>query len=321
MRRVVFVAFPGIQMLDVVGPSEVFSVATRLRPESDYRISTATIDGGPVESSSGLRLTPDTALSTIKFAPDTLVLPGGLRTHAAASDPALLRQIGRVATRSRRVASVCTGAFLLGAAGLLRGRTVTTHWAWADRLSSTFPEALVEEDRLYVHDGRVWSSAGVTAGIDLALELVAGDEDRELSLEVARWLVVHLHRAGGQRQFSDHLGLTAGSPDRPVRELLSWIERHPSANLSVATLATRSAMSERTLHRVFRRELGMTPAEAVERVRVEAARRLLEQTDLPIGEVARRCGLGVVETFYRAFRNQVGVTPAAYRRTVRATPA
>ena len=172
-----------------------------------------------------------------------------------------------------------------------------------------------------MHDGRVWSSAGVTAGIDLALELVAGDEDRELSLEVARWLVVHLHRAGGQRQFSDHLGLTAGSPDRPVRELLSWIERHPSANLSVATLATRSAMSERTLHRVFRRELGMTPAEAVERVRVEAARRLLEQTDLPIGEVARRCGLGVVETFYRAFRNQVGVTPAAYRRTVRATPA
>jgi transcriptional regulator GlxA family with amidase domain len=241
--------------------------------------------------------------------------------EAAAADPALLRQIRRLAARSHRVASVCTGAFLLGAAGLLRGRRVTTHWASANRLASSFPDAMVDEDRLYVRDGRVWSSAGVAAGIDLALELVAVDEDRKLSLEVARWLVVHLHRAGGQRQFSDHLGLTAGSPDRPVRELLSWIERHPSADLSVASLATRSAMSERTLHRVFRRELEMTPAEAVERARVEAARRLLEQTELPIGEVARRCGLGVVETFYRAFRSQLGITPAAYRRTVRATPA
>jgi transcriptional regulator GlxA family with amidase domain len=319
--RVLFVAFPGIQMLDVVGPSEVFSTATRLRPTADYRVSVASLDGGAVKSSSGLRLTPDTALGSVRFAPDTLVLPGGMGVYAAAGDPALLRQIRRLAGRSRRVASVCTGAFLLGAAGLLTGRTVTTHWAWAKRLAVTFPGAVVEEDRLYVQDGRVWSSAGVTAGIDLALELVAVDEDRELSLEVARWIVVHLHRAGGQRQFSDHLGLTAGSPDRPVRELLTWIERHPSADLSVATLATRSAMSERTLHRNFRRELGLTPAEAVERLRVEAARRLLEQTDLPIGEVARRCGLGVVETFYRAFRSQVGVTPAAYRRTVRATPA
>jgi transcriptional regulator GlxA family with amidase domain len=321
VRRVVFVAFAGIQMLDVVGPSEVFSVATRLRPAADYRVSVATIDGGPVESSSGLRLTPDTALSAVRFGPDTLVLPGGMGVEAAAGNRDLLRQIRRLAGRSRRVASVCTGAFLLGAAGLLSGRRVTTHWASANRLSSNFPDAVVEEDRLYVHDGRVWSSAGVTAGIDLALELVAVDEDRELSLEVARWLVVYLHRAGGQRQFSDHLGLTAGSPDRPVRELLTWIERHPSDDLSVAALATQSAMSERTVHRVFRRELGMTPAEAVERVRVEAARRLLEQTDLPIGEVARRSGLGVVETFYRAFRTQLGITPAAYRRTVRATPA
>jgi transcriptional regulator GlxA family with amidase domain len=198
---------------------------------------------------------------------------------------------------------------------------VTTHWASAERLSSTFPGAMVEDDRLYVQDGSVWSSAGVTAGIDLALELVAVDEDRQLSLEVARWLVVYLHRAGGQRQFSQYLGLSAGSPDRPVRELLTWIERHPDADLSVTALATRSAMSERTLHRVFRREMGLTPAEAVERLRVEAARRLLEQTDLPIAEVAQRSGLGVVETFYRAFRNQLGVTPAAYRRTVRATPA
>jgi transcriptional regulator GlxA family with amidase domain len=284
-------------------------------------VSVASLDGGPVESSSGLRLTPDSALSSVRSAPNTLVLPGGLGVEAAAGNPGLLSQIRRLASRSRRVASVCTGAFLLGAAGLLRGRKVTTHWASAERLSSTFPDAVVEEDRLYVQDGRVWSSAGVTAGIDLALELVALDEDRELSLEVARWLVVHLHRAGGQRQFSDHLGLPAASPDRPVRELLTWIERHPSADLSVAALATRSAMSERTLHRVVRRELGVTPAEAVERLRVEAARRLLEQTDLPIGEVARRCGLGVVETFYRAFRSQLGTTPAAYRRTVRATPA
>jgi transcriptional regulator GlxA family with amidase domain len=321
VRRVVFVAFPGIQMLDVVGPSEVFSVATRLQPAADYRVSVATIDGGLVESSSGLRLMPDTALGAVRFGPDTLVLPGGMGVEAAAGDRALLRQIRRLARRSRRVTSVCTGAFLLGAAGLLSGRRVTTHWASANRLSSNFPDAVVEEDRLYVHDGRVWSSAGVTAGIDLALELVAVDEDRELSLEVARWLVVYLHRAGGQRQFSDHLGLTAGSHERPVRELLTWIERHPSDDLSVAALATHSAMSERTLHRVFRRELGMTPAEAVERVRVEAARRLLEQTDLPIGEVARRSGLGVVETFYRAFRTQLGITPAAYRRTVRATPA
>jgi transcriptional regulator GlxA family with amidase domain len=320
-RRMVFVAFPGLQALDVVGPAEVFSVATRLRPEAGYQVTIASVDGKPVESSSGLRLVPDMTLTSVRPPIDTLVVPGGVGVEIAATDVALSRQVRRLATGARRVASVCTGAFLLGAAGLLRGRKVTTHWAAAQLLSASFPEAAVEDDRLYVRDGHIWSSAGVTAGVDLALELVAVDEDRKLALEVARWLVVHLHRTGGQRQFSDQLLLTASSPDSAVRELLRWIERHPAADLNVAALAKRSAISERTLHRVFRREVGMTPAEAVERFRVEAARRLLEQTDLPIGEVARRCGLSVVETFYRAFRTQLGVTPAAYRRTVRARPA
>jgi transcriptional regulator GlxA family with amidase domain len=307
----VIVTFPDAQVLDVTGPAEVFSVTDRLGDQRAYEVVLASQRGGPVATTSGIEL-PTRRLGSLRGPVDTVVVAGGLGSRAAIRDRALLGSVRRLADRSRRVASVCTGAFVLAEAGLLDGRRATTHWASAGALAARHPTVTVDPRPIFVRDGDVWTSAGVTAGMDLALALVADDLGPERAREVARWLVLYLQRPGGQAQFSAHLDGHVARPG-PLQELQAWMAEHLDEDLGVAALARRAAMSERHLARRFREEVGVTPAEHVERLRTEAACRLLETTDDPIEVVARRCGFGTVETLYRAFRRRHGTTPARHR--------
>jgi transcriptional regulator GlxA family with amidase domain len=311
MRPVVMVTFPHTTLLDVVGPTEVFHTANELRTDEPYELVVASAAGGPVRASSGLVL--DTVpIASVPGPVDTLMATGGAGVRAAARDAALVAGVARLAADARRVTSVCTGTFLLGAAGLLEGRRVTTHWGRAGALARQFPALDIDPDRIFIRDGSVWTSAGVTAGIDLALALVEDDLGPDLARDVARWLVVFVQRPGGQAQFSSHVAVPA--PRRgEVRQVLDAIAADPSADLSVAALARRAGLSERHLARMFRAETGTTVGEHVEAVRVDAARRLLESDDTAIGVVARRCGFGTVETFHRAFKRRTGITPGEHR--------
>jgi len=311
VRRVVIVTFPDAQVLDVTGPAEVFSVGARLGVDPAYEVVLASVHGGPVTTTSGIELSTR-ALRSVRGDVDTLVVAGGTGTRAAVRDRALVDAVRRLAGRSRRVTSVCTGAFVLAEAGLLDGRRATTHWASTDALARRHPAIEVDPRPIFVRDGHVWTSAGVTAGMDLALALVADDHGAEAARSVARWLVLYLQRPGGQAQFSAHLD---GPLPRagPLQELQGWMAEHLDGDLSVAALARRAAMSERHFARRFRAETGRTPADHVEALRTEAACRLLEATDEPIEVVARRCGFGTVETMYRAFRRRHGTTPARHR--------
>jgi transcriptional regulator GlxA family with amidase domain len=311
MRRVVLVTFPDAQVLDVTGPAEVFSVAGRLGVTPGYEVVVATVAGGPVRTTSGIELSTR-ALRTVRGDVDTLVVAGGSGTRAAVRDRAVVDGVRRLAGRARRVTSVCTGAFVLAEAGLLDGRRATTHWASADALARRHPAVEVDPRPIFVRDGHVWTSAGVTAGMDLALALVADDHGPEAARSVAQWLVLYLQRPGGQAQFSAHLD---GPLPRPgtLQELQSWMAEHLDEDLSVAALARRAAMSERHFARRFRAETGRTPGDHVEALRTEAACRFLEATDDPIDVVARRSGFGTVETMYRAFRRRHGTTPARHR--------
>jgi len=238
---------------------------------------------------------------------------GGEGARDAATDAAFVADVRRLASRSRRVTSVCTGAFLLGATGLLDGRRATTHWSRCDELAREYPNVTVDADPIFVRDGNVWTSAGVTAGMDLALALVEEDLGREVALAVSRWLVVFVQRSGGQSQFSSQLAAQLAER-RPLRDLQSFMAEHPAEDLSVPALAARVAMSPRHFARTFREEVGVTPAQYVEDVRVEVARRLLETSDRAIDDIAREAGFGTVETMQRAFRRTVHTTPREYRR-------
>ena len=317
-RAVVIVAYPGVQSLDVTGPLEVFAVADRYRPGS-YR--TSVVASGATEvvrTSSGLGLVADRPVTAVRGPIDTLVVAGGHGTAGALADAELVAWIGDAANRSRRVTSVCSGAFLLAAAGLLDGRRATTHWSACALLARLHPQGEVEGDRIYVRDGQVWTSAGVTAGMDLALALVEDDHGGPLALEVARQLVLFTQRSGGQSQFSAQLAVPRAER-RPLREALAYVADHLDADLSVPALARHAAMSPRTFARAFRAEVGTTPAAYVQAVRVEAARRLLETTTDSTAEVARTCGFGTVETMHRAFQRTVRTTPGQYRRHFAAT--
>ena len=317
-RRVVMLGFPDAQMLDITGPLEVFAMASQqLRSgrvvDPGYRISLVAPERGPLRCSSGVSLLADLAFPAIRGRIDTLLVAGGEGTRSAIRDEALVAWIGGAAQRSRRVASVCTGAFLLAAAGLLDGRRATTHWASVERLARAFPAVKVEPDRIYVRDGDVYTSAGVTAGMDLALALVEEDCGREIALAVARRMVLFLKRPGGQSQFSSQL--EAQLADRaPLRELQGWIAGHPTADLSVESLAKRVAMSPRHFARVFAQELGVTPARYIERVRVEVARRRLEESALGVDAVASESGFGSAETMRRAFLRNLSVSPVCIGR-------
>jgi transcriptional regulator GlxA family with amidase domain len=308
----VIVAFPGVQILDVTGPSEVFSQADRASERDLYRLELVSRYGGAVTTSSGIELLAGGSIEQCRGAIDTLMVAGGAGTREAAHDERLISWLHLAARRSRRVTSVCTGAFLLARAGALDGRKATTHWAACAALARTYPTIHVDRDPIFVRDGNVYTSAGVSAGIDLALALVEEDLGSAASLEVARNLVLFFRRPGGQAQFSATLaGQAAARPG--IRELQSWLVDNLGADLSVSALADRACMSPRNFARVFTRETGSTPAVYVEWLRVERARALLETTDLPVDVIARRCGFGTPETFRRAFARRVGVSPSDYR--------
>jgi transcriptional regulator GlxA family with amidase domain len=311
-RTVVMVAYPGVQSLDVTGPLEVFTAANRFLPTPAYAVTVASRPGGTVVSSSGLGLATE-PLAGPRGPVDTLVVAGGDGTAGALHDKALVTWLRAAAPRARRVASVCSGAFLLAEAGLLDGRRATTHWSVCDLLARIHPAVEVDADRIYVRDGDVWTSAGVTAGMDLALALVEDDHGGALALEVARQLVLFTRRSGGQSQFSAQLA--AHRAERaPLRAVLAHVADHLDDDLSVPALARRAAMSPRTFARTFAAEVGITPAAYVQATRVEAARRLLESSGAGTAEVARTCGFGTVETMHRAFRRTVHTTPGQYRR-------
>lgn len=310
--EVVIVTFPDAQILDVTGPLEVFSSASRFLPGAAYRTHVVSGRGGPVMASCGLGFAT-TAIAAVRPPIDTLVVAGGADMDAAGGDEELLVHVRRLASDARRVTSVCSGAFLLAAAGLLDGRRATTHWAECDLLERAYPTVTVDPDAIYVHDGNVWSSAGVTAGIDLALALIADDHGREAAATVARQLVVYLRRSGGQAQFSALLAAQAADSE-PMRDLLSWLPDHLVDDLSIPALADRVNLSERQFSRVFKAEVGITPADHVETARLEAACRLLETTRGSIELVARTCGFGTPETMNRSFQRRLRTTPGEHRR-------
>jgi transcriptional regulator GlxA family with amidase domain len=313
-RRIVLVAYPGVQTLDVIGPAEVFAAASRLVPENTgYTVELAARTRAPLPTSSGIALVPHRALAATSGPIDTLVVAGGRGVYEAVRDRALVGWVRRRATACRRVASVCTGAVLLAEAGLLDGRRATTHWAAAERLAERYPAVRVDADPIFIRDGHVWTSAGVAAGIDLALALVTDDLGPRVAREIARWLVLFLQRTGGQSQFSVQLAAQAAERS-PLRDLQAWVADHLTDDLSVPALAGRVAMSPRNFARVFQREVGCTPATFVERTRLEAARRLLESTTLGLEEVAAAVGFGAVPTMYRVFQRSLRVSPGAYRR-------
>jgi transcriptional regulator GlxA family with amidase domain len=290
----------------VAGPAEVFAAA-------GHHVRTVSTDGAAVRSMSGVTLLPDGDLDSVAGPIDTLVVAGGEGTVGALGDQRLLAWLRDAASRSRRVTSVCSGAFLLAEAGLLDGRRATTHWSVCHTLAELYPDVTVEPDPIYVRDGDVWTSAGVTAGMDLALALVEADHGRDLALAIARRFVLFLRRPGNQAQFSAQLATQTAERD-VLQETQAHIADHPGADLSVEALAGRAGMSVRNFARSFRAEVGTTPARYVEHVRVEAARRLLEETDAGVDAVAASCGFGTAETMRRAFLRVVRVPPAEYRR-------
>jgi transcriptional regulator GlxA family with amidase domain len=324
---VALLAFPEAQSLDVIGPLEVFSSSTRLLrrqpgpPRPGYQIELLSSSGaGPVRLSCGLQLLAQGLPPGSAPAPDTLIVAGGEGTAAAVADPALIAWLRAVAPGVRRLASVCTGAFLLAEAGLLDGRRATTHWSACQALARRHPRVRVDPDPIFVRDGGVYTSAGVTAGMDLALALVEEDHGRELALATARWLVLFLKRPGGQSQFSAQLSSQIASR-QPIQDLQAWIIENVHRDLSVAALAARAGMSPRNFARVFTRELGATPALFVEIARVEAARRRLEEDGgRGIEAIAAECGFGSAETMRRAFLRRVRVSPSDYRTRFQTHP-
>ncbi len=313
-RRVEFLAFPDVQLLDVTGPFQVFASANRLFTEAGqsppYALTVVAAVPGLIASSSGLALVAE-ALPMPDVALDTLIIAGGMGVNATRRDRALVEWIRCRADVARRVTSVCSGAFLLAATGLLDGRRATTHWSRCAELAAEFPAVRVEDDPIYVNDGAIWTSAGVTAGIDMALALVEADLGRVVATTVARHLVVFAKRPGGQAQFS--AGLALAGRDATFDGLHDWMKRNLRGNLAVPALAEQVGMSERSFLRHYRQVTGITPARAVERVRVEAARQALGATGLPVKRIARDCGFGSEETMRRSFMRILAVPPHVYR--------
>jgi transcriptional regulator GlxA family with amidase domain len=306
IRRVAFLAVPPVQILDLTAPFEVFARC------GGYRVELASCgDTGLVASSSGLTLTGATYYRGLRGPIDTLMVPGGDGAEAILCDADFLGWLRSASRRVRRVCSVCTGAFLLAAAGILDGRRAVTHWNWCNRLQQRFPRVKVDPDPIFIRDGCIYTSAGVTAGLDLALALVAEDHGSQRALEIARDLVMFLRRPGGQTQFSSLLAAQS-SDRRPLQDLQAWIVEHLTADLGVTTLAARCRMSPRHFARLFVGELGVTPAHFVTRTRVTAARVLLQSTDYSMKEVASRCGFGGPDSMRRSFMRLLGVAPSDY---------
>ncbi|MEN2424121.1 DJ-1/PfpI family protein [Streptomyces rimosus] len=326
-HRVVIAVFPDVDLLDVTGPAEVFALANReTGGRAGYEVRLAGPVAGAVRTSAGVQLFADVSFEDVRGQVDTLVVPGavdmGEDGPVVRIDAEVVAWVKEMAPHARRVASVCVGAHVLAAAGLLDGKTATTHWSTAAQLAADHPDVTVDADPIFVRSdcGRLWTGAGISACLDLALALVAEDLGEQTALAVARQLVMYLKRQGGQSQFSVPLSRPAAER-RDIDELRLWIADHLDTDLSAPALAARMCLSERHFARVFKQETGSSPAAYVEEARVEMARRLLETTDCPLDQVAAAAGLGSAETLHRAFRRQLATTPAAYRRRFRARPA
>ena len=313
-KRIAILAFPRFQLLDVAGPADVFVEASRqLGQPRAYQVQVIGTEEGMLKSSSGLRMAVDATVATYRGRIDTLLIAGSPNIDDMAADARLQTWLQRQSRSVRRYGSVCTGAFVLAATGLLDGKRVATHWNSAARLAASYPQTCVEPDAIYVQDGKLFTSAGVTAGMDLALAMVEDDHGRELALRVARELVMFLKRPGGQSQFSAHLA--AQTAERSgVRALQDYVLANLKSDLSVPALAAQAGMSERSLARIFRSEAGTTPAEFVENARIDAARRMAEELDVPAKRLADAVGYASVDGFRRAFTRRLGVSLVEYRR-------
>jgi len=314
VRRVVFVLFEDCLLLDFAGPLQAFELAceTSEPGRAPYVWQICSLKGGPVKTSSGLEVMTAALSDCTRSNIDTLIVGGGPGVHRAAAEAALVDWFRATAPNVRRVCSVCTGTFVLAAAGLLHGRSAVTHWGSCDRLRSQYPDVSVLVDPVFVHDRGIWTSAGVTAGIDLSLTLLEDDLGHSEAMRIARRLVVFLKRPGGQAQFSVPLSLQS-SEDRSFESISTWMQNNLGHDLRVEKLAERAGMSPRTFARVFRQKTGRTPGKAVEELRVEAARRALEESESSIKEIAGRAGFQSEEHLRRAFRRRLNVLPQDYR--------
>ncbi|WP_225822639.1 GlxA family transcriptional regulator [Streptomyces naphthomycinicus] len=321
-RFIVIMLFDGVDLLDVTGPPEVFALLRReTDDETGYEVALAAETMDPVTTAAGVRVLPDLTFAEASGrAIDTLLVPGSVevdeqrRVHAL-TEPAVVAWVGTLAGRSRRVASVCVGAHLLAAAGLLDGRRATTHWSTAQQLAADHPAVEVDADPIFIRDGGVWTGAGITACLDLSLALVSEDFGEAVALRVARQLVMYLKRPSGQSQFS--VPIEPVSTTRRTAELRHFVAERIAGPLTIADLARHAHVSERQLTRIFKTELGMTPAAYVEAARVEVARNRLETTDDTLERVASGCGFGTIDTLIRAFRRKLDTTPTEYRARFR----
>lgn len=316
-RRVVLLAYGGMNLLDLCGPLQVFATANRLAGTERYRLHVASADGGTILTNAGLPVGTESLVALDGALRDelglhTLIAPGGSAGDSFDIDAALVRWIRRRVPQAQRVCSVCTGAFYLAEAGVLDGLRVTTHWGWADELQRRYPRLRVDADPIFIRQGRIWTSAGVTAGIDLALALLEQDLGHQSAIAVARQLVMFIKRPGGQSQFSVPLASQASGAGR-FAELHAWIAANLGADLRVENLAGYVNMSPRTFARAYTAETGRTPARTVELMRLEAARRALEETSLPLKRIANDAGYGEEQNLRRVFQRQLGVSPAQYR--------
>ncbi len=326
-KRVAMLAYPDANSLDVVGPLQVFAGATRymqfLPPGQvpgeriNYQVEILGLESGPITTSAGFDLHAARGIDEVSEGIDTLLIAGGYGHLQALRQADLLYWVAEMAPKVRRLGSICSGAFILAAAGQLEGRRATTHWRYCQELAASYPEITVEPDRLHVRDGKIYTSAGVTAGMDLALALLEEDCGRGIALSTAREMVAFLKRPGGQSQFSQHLEAQAAEP-APIRDLQAWVLENLDRDLSVEVLAERAAMSPRNFARIFAKETGTTPAKFVERARIEAARRALEESAEPLPAIAERCGFGHAETMRRVFQRHLKVAPQDYRQRFRA---
>ncbi|MFI5663902.1 GlxA family transcriptional regulator [Streptomyces sp. NPDC051684] len=324
-RLVVIVLFEGVDTLDVTGPPEVFALVGRETqdPDARYRVLLAAETTAPVTTSAGVRVLPDVTFDdAARLSIDTLLVPGSVEPDAergvrALAEPAVVDRVRTLAGRARRVASVCVGAHLLAAAGLLDGRRATTHWSTARQLADEHPEIDVDPDPIFIREGDIWTGAGISSCLDLSLALVADDLGEPTALRVARQLVMYLKRPSGQSQFS--VPLAQASTTRRVEDLRQHITRSLGDPLTVADLAAHAHVSERQLTRIFKSELGTTPSAYVESARVERARQRLESSDDTLDRIASTCGFGTTDTLVRAFRRRLDTTPTAYRHRFRVT--
>lgn len=320
-HHVVMFAYPDAQVLDITGPLEVFGRAARwLRDKGlasglAYTVEVVAAEAGPFATSSGVRLVAERSYRDVEQA-GTLFVTGGIGYRRLLDDEAALAWIRGMAGKVQRLGSICTGALVLARAGLLEGKSATTHWAYCDELAKAAAHTQVDPDAIFVRNGRLYTSAGVTAGMDMALAMVEEDWGQPAALGVARELVLFLKRPGGQSQFSSQLAAQF-SDDDPIRELQLWMLERLDKDLSVPRLAARVAMSERNFARRFTQSVGMSPGQYVTRIRLDAARRKLEESAIPVSQIVRRCGFGTLESLRRAFATHVGVAPSDYRARFR----